>query len=221
MQMESILKKVHVTYEGSTDYPEVDSDDYNTRMAIAALGVMVWDEQENIKWEELFTSLEEAEDGDKTTTTAKVYDCPTNFRYVTSFVYVGTKKYQIIKAKEVMIAQEKGMSDYAYFTGKPGSYKLHLSSVESGKTISYDYYRFALEPEESTDVPDMSRALFLVYFILWKLYENDTRNDMVTLYSGLADEVMSAMIIQNELPPDGHSNKVAAYGSGFGQSGAQ
>ena len=217
MTVEQILNQAHVLYDGSTDYPEFDDEDGTLRLALLQLAVQAYDETENIKWEELFTSLEEATDGDKVTTTARVYSCPANFRYVTSFVYIGTKKFSVIKAREVMEAQEKGISNFAYFTGKPGSYKLHISEVpEAGQTISYDYYRTPTQPTAVSDVLDMSRPLYAVYFIVWKLYENDNRNDKVTLYSQLASDVMEAMTIQNELPPEGHSNQIPVRGAGFG-----
>ncbi len=53
-----------------------------------------------------------------------------------------------------------------------------------------------------TDKPQMSKPLFLVYYILSTLYKNDGANDLANLYNYLANNVLSEMIVLNEIPDE-------------------
>lgn len=193
----TIQQKIHLKYEGSTDYPESGSEDYLVRLGLINDKIHDW-EDEGTEWKELYKTLQTASDGDKTTVDGTLdYDCPTNFIRPSSVVYINSLKYIYLPSEKVLETQQTDPSKrFFYITGKPGTYKINLSHDPDGAyPIYYSYRGSATELASAADVPEMSRPMYIVNGVLADLYEQDNRNDMVQLYSNRADENMEQMIL--------------------------
>lgn len=217
MTTTQILQRIHEKYEGSVDYPVADTDDYDVRLALANQRIESW-QDELTNWKELFTNVQDASDGDKTTVdNTTEYDCPTNFLRISSYVKINDIYYEMLDQDKVLETQRTDPSKrYFYLTGSPGSYKINLSHDPDGAyPIYYSYYKSATLLTTGSSVPEMSRPQFIINGVLADLYEQDNRNDMVELYTNKADESMEQMVIQNELSTTGQY--IQSDMAGFGE----
>jgi hypothetical protein len=216
MNTNQILNKIHEKYEGSVDYPELGSDDYELRLALCNQRIEQW-QDENTNWRELYANSQDAEDGDLVTASEIIlYDCPSNFLRISSFIKINDVVYEYIDQDEVLEEQTYPTGKrYFYLTGGYGSYVINLSHDPEGEyPILYMYYKEATQLVDAEDIPEMSRTAFIIHGVLADLYEQDNRNDMVEYYNNKADEVMEQMVIQNEMSPQGQNFEVEGYGFG-------
>lgn len=211
MTLDDILTKIHIIYEGDTTYPSSGEEDYEVRLQMINDAIDEWAYLENTYWKELFTNLSDAATGDKTATASdNEYDAPSDFRFISSFLYITDTNnikhyYKYIKQDEVINYQAEYPSGKAfYITGKPTAYKINILNPVAG-TINYSYYKTPSHLSSSTDVPEMSNPLFIVYSVVAKLYELDNRNDLVSKYIQMANNALNQMIIENETAPFLHS----------------
>lgn len=216
MTVDQILQQIHRTYELNADYPASGEDDYALRLGLVNDAITKWSQQESVLWRELYTSLSAASTGTKTTTiNVSSYATPTDFASISSFPKItsatGSLYYPFAKNDEVMnLLRDSSSKQFFYISGKPGAYKINFNPAASatGNTISYDYYKTPAVMTSGSDVPEMSRPLYIVYDVLASLYEGDIRTDMVTKYLQLAKGVMDEMIVLNEVPPSFNSDQI-------------
>lgn len=185
-------------YEGDVSYP-TSGEDYDLRVGLINDAIQQWALVENVKWRELFKEQTGTTDG-----TASI-NCPSDFVSMGSLLKIGTNYYSMIKPDDVKIYQLQNPSGkWFYLTGSGGNFTINVNPTpDTGLSYSFFYYKTPTALSATTDKIEMSKPMYVVYFVLAKLYELDNRNDMVGLYEQKAYDVLSEMLVENEsLPPD-------------------
>lgn len=204
--LDDILQAAHQTYEGNIEYPEAGSDDYSLRTGFVSQAIKIWAHNQNVTWKELYASASQ------TTTSGQAYIAtPSDFMEIASYVLVDGVAYNYAKPQDVIDIQTNNRdTHYFWITGSPGSYRINFSvtPTENGLSISYTYLKKPTTSLTGSTVLPMSKPDFALYYLLARLYELDTRNDMVTYYERKAKDVMDEMIIENEVPPPNTPNNL-------------
>ena len=216
MTVDQILRQIHYRYEGDTDYLEFEDEETQLRVAHLKDGLREWVNRFP-EYREVFADLVSAENGDKVTTGGvTVYDCPINLVRPASRVKVGSTYLDYIDPSAKMLRLEANANDPWYtITGRPGALKLIINPAPAGgNAIDYDYWRDVSMPETTTDVVEISRPFFVVYYVLNQIYEEDDP-DRARLYEAKMDEEERrerVALAKNS----GSSNRLTIYGAGFG-----
>ena len=212
MTLDQILQSIHRIYESNTGYPSNGEEDYALRTGYVNDAIRIWGETEEVNWNSLYTDLASAGDGDSTTTASdSTYNTPTNFIKFSSLVKIGGVYYTYRKLDEVQVEVKNNSNSRIYYlTGSPGSYVLNINPTpdETGLTIEYNYYKTPTLMSDGTDVPDMTKPMYCVYYTLSRLYEADSRNDLMQFYDQKAQDVYQQMLIANEVPPFNHPYEI-------------
>lgn len=201
MTLQTLQDNIAVQYTNSTDTPTVGDDDWNLRTSLINSGISYWESQENIEWNELWTN------GGTTPTTVTAgttsYALPTNFRKCGEYIRIiktdGVKDtIQLIDPAD----RDKYINTptyKAYISGKPGAYILNLlwtpsaSDVYIGGTFDIDYYKYATALSGASDIPDMSNPMFLVHWVVSKLFQTQSPTNY-TIHNNLAIDALQNMI---------------------------
>lgn len=199
---------IHTMYEGDTDTPSSSDDDYLTRRKYLNMGIAFWEGWRGTKWNELYTKLSAASDGDKTVATNDVdSDCPTNFVETVGYVQIvdgdNADNYIEVKQSEAQTYLRAGNGTRVYWmSGKPGAYKINwnpkIQSGDNGKTIDYPYYKRATLVTATTDTPEPSDHLFLVHYVLHWLYKEENPG-MSREHLDIAIQLLNAMKLRNDM----------------------
>jgi hypothetical protein len=180
MQESEIIDQIYSMYEGDVDLWETTSPEYKVARAFLNAGVNRWRYYERTDWKELFTNLSDATTGsDVTATNTFVYATPDDFVRPTSYVKVGERLFKLISPSKSVIYRENGDTDaWCYFGGNEKTgYSLYINPLyplAAGQTIDYSYYRKPTEFTTPTSVTEMSDPYFLVHYVLYRLYKNDS-----------------------------------------------
>jgi hypothetical protein len=180
MNEKDLVDQIYALYEGDDDLWEVDSEEYLVARRYLNAGIHRWRYYERTDWKELFTRLSDATTGSSVTVADTFkYACPTDFVRPTSYVLVGTKLFRIIRpSKAIIYEADDDTTEWCYFTGSPKEgYSLNINpnySLSAGTTIDYSYYKTPTELAGQTDVPEMADPYFLVHYVLYRLYKNDS-----------------------------------------------
>lgn len=187
-------------YEGDTDPPASGDDDFTYWTGLLNIAVNTWENEEGVLWNELFVKLEDAADGDKTTSADDYsYALPTNFRFPASgYVWLGsgTSKtaLKVIKQEE-LTALENNSENWCYFT--PTTLEINPNlTISAGETISYNYYKYATALSSGTDEFEMSDPMFAVYFTLAELRRDEGDNTS----GAIATQKLEGMKTKNIMP---------------------
>jgi len=165
-------------------------------------------------WNELWTTLSDASDGDKTVVASTTeYDMPTNFRFLGSFVRTtnsdgGNTFYTIVQPQDSEAFKNTSTASCFVTGNKSAGFILNFMQQPAvGETINYPYYK---EPESittSTDVIEMADAYFALYFALAKMHEREGAGDRARAAFSMADEKLKQMKRRNIMLPNSQSNK--------------
>lgn len=177
-----IIDIVYSLYETDDTGWDTASSEYLSARIICNAAIKKWEMFDNTVWRELWTTLDDAADGDKTITAGTYdYDCPTNFAKPSSWVRLtdsndSTTIYKVVSPEELSRYTDSKDS-FCYFTGNPkDGYDLHFNpnlTLTTGDTIHYEYYKVATlftASNSTTEVPD---PYYLVYYTLARLLKND------------------------------------------------
>lgn len=216
MDTDAILEATHRIYQGDTSYPTSTDEDYVLRLGLLGDSVHAWatkGSEENIRWKELFVTLTSAATGEKTATANDTtYDAPDDFVELSSWVTItdstgNLQYYEVISPDEVMSRIRSNVNGkFAYVTGNENTgYVININSPVAG-TINYNYYKTPAIPTDGEDKLEMKRPYFAVHFILARLYELDSRNDLLTFHEQKAVNIINSMVIDNEILPEYNSN---------------
>lgn len=225
MTLTEFQTSVHSIYRGDGNTPEDGDTKWTQRMYLLHAAINLWDSQ-NILWNELWTTLTAASDGDKTVNASDLeYNMPTDFKFLGSFVRTTNSGgqhtfYEIIKPQDSEIYKNT-TANSCFVTGnrKTGFDLTFLAQPATGDTINYPYYKTPFTPTTTSHVIEMSDPYFAVYFVVGKLHEQDGAGDRARMAYSMADEKMRAMKVQNMMLPDRQSNKPPSLFNGFGTSG--
>lgn len=218
MTQTQIQAAIHSLYEGDNDTPSEGSDDWNLRQSISNAAINRWEHEDGTFWAELWTKLEDAADGDTTTTAATyTYDCPSDFKNPGGYVRLidsdgGSTYYSVIPVDKVQLYDNQD-KNIVYFTGNPSSgYKLNfLDTHDAGLTISYEYYKTADTLSAAASVPEMSDPYFIVYFVISRLYKQDGQTNNYRDAFQEAEARLAQMRTTNMLPAPWQENRVEDF----------
>lgn len=209
-------------YRGqATNLPDSSSREYAIAINLANSTIREWLGADNIKWKELWTTLQD-EDPKTFSSGTTTYDID-SMSEPPGFVYLvdtdGTKtKLTVVEPYE--IEDFTGSSTFAYFTGSTGNgFTLHLEgdlSQYDGFDIDFPYQRLPNFIEDGNSVPDMSDPNFLVQGMLYRRFIS-TKNGMgYNNAKTAADTALANMKIKNNTGTFGNSSKVRDTSPGFG-----
>ena len=206
MTFDEIFEAYYNLYRLEADTPASTDDEYTIAKRLANEAVRRWENYDGTYWNELYATLTDAEDGDKTIATATTsYVAPTDFKQAGGFVKVlsstGTTQqtYPIIEPNEVQFKDDN--ATYCYFLGSPKEgYTLHLNPTPStalvGLTIDYIYYKQATLFINASDVAEMTQP----YFIVNRMLANRFRGSRNPYYGSAktdAEDALRTMQLQN------------------------
>jgi len=171
-------------YEQDQDTPDSTSEDYLVRRSILNAGIGFWEVFNGTDWASLYTTLAENSTGGETTvaTGDTQSDCPTALVRIGSYIKLtdGTNKVVYVRKtpqEAADLVAAGSTSKFFWISGKPNAYKINwnpeIPEEYDGWTISYPYYKKALQFSATTDIADASDHLFLVHYLLSWLYKND------------------------------------------------
>lgn len=218
---QDILNIVYALKEGDDDGWDTASEEYLSGRKYCNAAIARWKHYDNTKWDELWTTLTAAADGEKTTDGTNVYDCPTNFESPSSWVRVGDTLWQVVPAKR--LAELFNSDDhFCYFTGSDkAGHKLNFNpriTMSNGETIEYEYYKSPTTFTATTSTTEMSNPYFIVYSVLAQFIKNDGEDNIQELQQ--ADEYLEQMKIDNDSGiygvPDALSESIT-NSDGFGE----
>ena len=183
MTLAQIIEAAYSIQETEADTPVSGEDDYTIATRRINSGINMWEYEEGMLWNELWTKLSAAATGDKTTSAGdKVYDCPTDFRFPGGYVRLsnGTTStyFQVVKNYDSSALDNRD-ANICWFTGNPqDGYDLNFLDGPGGTyTISYEYYKTADSLSLTTDSPEMADPYFLVWYLVWRLYKDDGQTE--------------------------------------------
>lgn len=189
-------------YEGKNAAPDTTSKKWGVRTGLVNLGLRRWERAEGWMWNELWSTLDDAADGDKTIATGTTtYDAPSDFWQAGGYVELwdGTDKMEKIKVLQPNQIQNRPTStQYAYFTGNPSAgYVLNLSvapvAAQNGYTIKYTYYKHATEYSVGADISEIPDSDYLVYYAVSELYKADQLQANASRYDRMARDLLREM----------------------------
>ena len=192
-------------YEQDSTPPTVGSDDYTVWTGLLNIAISIWENEEGVLWRELYTTLADAADGDKTITASKWdYDCPSNFNFVVGKVRLVSPSgvstyYEVLPTSDVSLYDDNS-GQWCYFTGNASTgYKLHFNpdlTLTTGYTIVYEYYKTATKLSSGTDTFEMADPMFAVFYALSELKKDEGDTSALSI----ATQKLEAMKTKNIMP---------------------
>jgi hypothetical protein len=206
---------LHTLYQGDDSTPESTSTDWAVRLNLLKTAIAAWDNEKGVLWNELWTQLADAADGDKTVAASDVdYGCPSDFRFAGTYVRTtdssGNHTYWTVVKPEKSELFKNEDATICWFTGnKKTGFGLHFGKQPTaGHTINYPYYKEPFEPSSAAHIIEMSAPYFAVYFALAKLHELDGEGDRALLALSQAEAQMQSMRTRNMMAPHYQDNYV-------------
>lgn len=195
------ISKTNTLYNGSSTPPSSGEEDYVVWTDLLNMGISLWEHEEGVLWRELFVKLADAPDGTKTTNGTNSYTCPTLFAFPNSaFVWLGTgtnkTPYKVIKQEDIQLHENNG-GNWCYFlmdTTPTLEFNPNLT-IDTGSTISYNYYKKATALATGTDTFEMADPMFAVYYALSELKKEEGDTSALTI----ATQKLDAMVTRNEM----------------------
>jgi len=225
MTLQESMQLIHTLVEGNTDYPATSEDLYLTRLNRIKIAVRNWENEDNVLWNELFVSLADASDGDKTISSGTAqYDPPSDFKFPLGYLRLvdsssNSTYYKLIKPGDVQLYDDSSTKIW-YVTGNDSAgYKINISptpgSAENGYTIQYEYYKQATVPSSESDVIEASDPMYVVYWAASEELreENPALSDY---YMQVAINKLNAMKLKNDAPTWWQESGLNDVYSGFG-----
>lgn len=189
------------------------------RTALLNAAINAWENEYGVFWRELFTTLTDAADGDKTVNSSDLtYSTPTDFKFLGGYVETIDSnsirtKYGVVQPEKAILKQGQTVTleeGHVYVTGnKSAGYTINFSSQPTaGDTIDYPYYKLATSLSTGSDVIEMSDPYFAVYFVLSKLHEQDGEGDRAEFAMSQAIAKLDTMKTLNAQLPHYQLNQV-------------
>lgn len=202
------ITKINTLYNSSSTAPSSGEEDYTVWTDLLNIAISLWENEEGMLWRELFVKLADAATGDKTTTTATSYACPTDFKFPNSaYVWLGTgdtkTAYKVIKQEDIQLYENSG-ENWCYFL-MDGSPTLEFNpnlTITSGQTINYNYYKFASSVAVAADTFEMSDPMFAVYYAVSELKKEEGDTSALQI----AQQKLEAMRTLNFMTAQRQSN---------------
>lgn len=208
MNFEQIFAAYYTQYRGESEVPASTDDEFTIALRLANEAIDRWEHYDVTYWDELWTTLSRAEDGDSTISSAITYTAPENLREAGGTLRVLDTDGSIIISYPIVQVQEIQFMDqnaqYAYFTvanqeGEAPTMTLSFvpSATITGKTWDYDYYKQATKFTTGNSRTEMKRPYFIVHHMLanrfrvsrnWSAYQTAKRDAEDILRTAQADQ---------------------------------
>jgi len=217
LTVDQALKQIHREYEGDINYPDFNDDETQLRVGYLKDSIREWGDRFP-KFRELFALLSDAPDGTKQTSAGVTkYSCPTNFIRPSTWVKIGDKRLSYVPPEDMEKKLAANVSDEWFSViGSPSKYKIVINPAPSGtSTIEYPYWRIPTQPALTTDILEISRPLFCIYYVLSKLFRDDDPDRAKEFENKMDDQERKERVALVQTP--GQSNRVNTPGYGFGQ----
>jgi len=225
MDEADIIEQIYSAYENDDDTWSATTSEYLTARNFTTAAIKRWANLEGVNWDELFTKLADAGDGDKTVTADDYeYDCPTDMNlspqpndYVRIENSGGASSYfkviPLVKVQQIDDISDK----LCWITGNPKlGYVLNINSgvnLSTGDTIQYEYYRNPTYFTAIDSVTEMANPMFIVHHVLWRLYKNDGLLTEAREELQMAEDLLDEMKANNtEVITDDRSGAVEGFG---------
>ena len=202
--LDDAIEMINTLYEGDSTPPSSGEEDYEVWMALLNAAINIWEYEEGMLWDELYTKLSDNSTGGDTTTTAGdySYNCPTAFRFPASgYVWLGTgtnkTAFKVIKPQDLQL-YENDTSNWCYFL-TDGSPTLEFNpncQIPDGYTINYSYYKHATALTTGASTFEMADPMFAVYYALSELKKEE--GDTTAL--SIAQQKLEGMKTKNVMP---------------------
>jgi hypothetical protein len=192
-------------YEQDSTDPTSGDESYALWTALFNIAIGIWENEEGMLWRELYVSLADATDGDKTISASTWdYDCPTDFRFVVGKVRLVSPSgvssyYEVIPPTDVSLYDDNS-GRWCYFTGNVNTgYDLHFNpdlNLTTGDTIAYEYYKNASTLSSPTDKFEMADPMFAVFYALSELKKDEGDTSALSI----ASQKLESMKTKNIMP---------------------
>lgn len=205
MNFDEIFEAYYNLYRLEKDTPTTEDDEYPIAMRLANEAVNRWSTYDGTYWKELFTTLQQADDGEKTIdATVTEYAAPTDFKEAGGFLRLkddnGNTRatFAILEPQEAQFRNDNGR--FCYFTGNPGlGYTLHVNGLlpaDTGTNMDYVYYKRPSTFTTGTDSTEMSDPYFCVHRMLANRFRG-SRNPYYSTAKQDAEDVLKIMQMDN------------------------
>lgn len=214
------IAKLNTLYNGSSTPPSSGEEDYLVWQDLLNLGINIWESEEGMLWRQLFVKLADAATGDKTTTAGDYsYATPTDFRFPNSaYVWLGSGTSRtpvlIVKQENIQL-YENNTENWCYFL-MDGSPTLEFNPnmhLNTGDTISYNYYKYATALSTGSSTFEMSDPGFAVFYALSELKKEEGDTSALTIATQKLEAMKTLDAMNSEFQID---NTVNPTGFGFG-----
>lgn len=205
---QEILNIVYSLYETDDENWDTTSSEYLSARVFANDAINKWRGYKNTEWKTLWTNLDDAADGDKTTTAGDYsYDCPTNFLKPSSWVRTedsggGFTLWKVISPHKIANL-DTNEEYFCYFTGSEKTgFDLHFNpnkDLTTGDTIHYEYYKTPTKFTATTSTTEVPDPYFIVYYVVYRLLKNDgedyreEKEQWMSLLDNMETENMSGL----------------------------
>ncbi len=201
------ISHLNTLFNSSSTAPSAGEEDYLVWTDLLNIGVNIWENEEGTLWRELFIQLSAAADGTKTTNGTTSYTLPTLFKFPNSaYVWIGSGSnkmpYKVIKIQDKQLYENNG-ERWCYFTPTTLEFNPNLT-LDTGSTISYNFYKKAAAVSSGSDVFEMSDPMFAVYYALSELKKEEGDTSALSL----ATQKLDAMKTLNEQTAELQENSV-------------
>lgn len=215
-----IIDIVYSLYETDTEGWDTTSSEYLSARNYCNAAIARWEGYMNTTWNELWTKLEDAADGDDTITAGTyAYDCPTNFKRPGSWVRTGDTPQFWTVIQPPKSGSYDGTAEYVcWFTGNAkDGFDLNFNpevTLTTGDTIAYEYYKTATQFTATTSTTEMSDPYFIVYYVLYRFLKNDGED--FTDDANMSEDLLDNMRTANMTGLFGIHDPVDTMSEGFG-----
>lgn len=217
--LDNAITSLNSLLEFDSTPPSSGDEDYTVWTNLFNVAINIWENEEGVLWNELFVKLADAPDGTKTTTTATTYSLPALFRFPASgYIWFGSNTnkspYKIVRQQDIQL-YENNSSNWCYFlmdTTPTLEFNTNLT-IDSGQTISYNYYKYASSVSSGSDTFEMSDPMFAVYYALAELTKEEGNSQALQI----ATQKLESMKTRNEMPAYFQESTLTTYiEDGFG-----
>lgn len=182
-----ILEKVHVRYEGNTEYPTVGEEDHTVRVAYLddSVSALEREAMNGVKFDFL------REEETLTATGTGSDDLPTDFlSFLTNYIKVGNEEYFRVTKDQGNFYEQSGNEPYVFW--KEGT-KLRSLPALSG-TVTYPYQRkFNRFPDGDEVTTADGEGSYYVESVIAMLYLSDGDLNQYNVHANNAKDIFDAM----------------------------
>lgn len=211
--LQDIQDRINTLVNNDGDTPSNTDDEWSTRLNLIYQAIGKW-EMSDVDWDELWTShtLSDPVANGVTTYTLTVTDMRRLGGFLTLTLNGSTSTVQIISPEQSQKYQGQNQR-VAWLTGNnKDGWTLNLGWTPAagdntvGATMAFPYYKYAYRPTATSDKVEMSDPNFIVYDVAATKALLESKNNLYSVYSTEALNVMDRMRAMNELQPHYQDN---------------